>query len=183
MSSFVSKIEEVAENNPDVLLKNRDQELNQRRTDTVNSELASDDLESSQRDGKSKGRARNQKQAEAAITLGKRHHPEADELKDARNDKKVLYAVPGFNQEDDSSDKMKIDSARPKKAQSGYFFFSQNYREALKHKSPNASYKEVNKEVSEKWSKMSKKEKAPYEKMASEDRDRYSKELAEQKKK
>ncbi|XVF14219.1 hypothetical protein REPUB_Repub09cG0039400 [Reevesia pubescens] len=67
----------------------------------------------------------------------------------------------------------KKDPNAPKRAMSGFMFFSQMERENLKKSNPGASFTELSKIIGEKWKKLSEEEKQPYEAKARADRKRY----------
>ncbi|GMI99195.1 NUCLEOSOME/CHROMATIN ASSEMBLY FACTOR D, high mobility group [Hibiscus trionum] len=67
----------------------------------------------------------------------------------------------------------KKDPNAPKRAMSGFMFFSQVERENLKKSNPGASFAEVSRIIGEKWKKLSDEEKEPYEAKAKLDRKRY----------
>ncbi|XP_022739883.1 FACT complex subunit SSRP1-like isoform X2 [Durio zibethinus] len=67
----------------------------------------------------------------------------------------------------------KKDPNAPKRAMSGFMFFSQVERENLKKSNPGASFTEVSRILGEKWKKLSEEEKEPYEAKAKLDRKRY----------
>ncbi|XP_022774469.1 FACT complex subunit SSRP1-like [Durio zibethinus] len=69
--------------------------------------------------------------------------------------------------------KKKKDPNAPKRAMSGFMFFSQVERENLKKSNPGASFTEVSRILGEKWKKLSKEEREPYEAKAKVDRKRY----------
>ncbi|XWS40845.1 hypothetical protein CRYUN_Cryun17cG0031000 [Craigia yunnanensis] len=69
--------------------------------------------------------------------------------------------------------KKKKDPNAPKRAMSGFMFFSQVERENLKKSNPGTSFTDVSRILGEKWKKLSKEEKEPYEAKARVDRKRY----------
>ncbi|XVE68063.1 hypothetical protein DITRI_Ditri09bG0038900 [Diplodiscus trichospermus] len=69
--------------------------------------------------------------------------------------------------------KKKKDPNAPKRAMSGFMFFSQVERENLKKSNPGASFTEVSRILGEKWKKLSKEEREPYEAKAKVDKKRY----------
>ncbi|CAI9272721.1 unnamed protein product [Lactuca saligna] len=72
--------------------------------------------------------------------------------------------------------KKKKDPNAPKRAMSGFMFFSQLERENLKKDIPGIGFKEIGRELGERWNKLTAEEKAPYEARAVADRKRYQNE-------
>ncbi|QCD92562.1 structure-specific recognition protein 1 [Vigna unguiculata] len=74
--------------------------------------------------------------------------------------------------------KKKKDPNAPKRAMSGFMFFSKLERENLKKTNPGISFTDVGRVLGEKWKKMSADEKEPYEAKAREDKKRYKDEIS-----
>ncbi|XP_028780543.1 FACT complex subunit SSRP1 [Neltuma alba] len=74
--------------------------------------------------------------------------------------------------------KKKKDPNAPKRALSGFMFFSQMERENLKKSNPGISFTDVGRVLGEKWKKMSAEEKEPYEAKARADKKRYKDEIS-----
>ncbi|KAI4351361.1 hypothetical protein L6164_005734 [Bauhinia variegata] len=74
--------------------------------------------------------------------------------------------------------KKKKDPNAPKRALSGFMFFSQMERENVKKTNPGISFTEVGKVLGEKWKKMSAEEKEPHEAKARADKKRYKDEIS-----
>ncbi|KAJ7970953.1 FACT complex subunit SSRP1 [Quillaja saponaria] len=74
--------------------------------------------------------------------------------------------------------KKKKDPNAPKRALSGFMFFSQMERENLKKSNPGISFTDVGRVLGEKWKKMSVEEKEPYEAKARADKKRYKDEIS-----
>ncbi|CAL0299008.1 unnamed protein product [Lupinus luteus] len=74
--------------------------------------------------------------------------------------------------------KKKKDPNAPKRALSGFMFFSQMERENLKKTNPGISFTDVGRVLGEKWKKMSAEEKEPYEAKARADKIRYKDEIS-----
>lgn len=74
--------------------------------------------------------------------------------------------------------KKKKDPNAPKRALSGFMFFSKAERENIKKSNPGLSFTDLGRALGEKWNKLSAEEKAPYESMAQADKKRYSEALA-----
>ncbi|XP_058744875.1 FACT complex subunit SSRP1-like [Vicia villosa] len=74
--------------------------------------------------------------------------------------------------------KKKKDPNAPKRALSGFMFFSQMERENLKKTNPGISFTDVARVLGEKWKKMSGEEKEPYEAKARVDKRRYQDEIS-----
>lgn len=77
--------------------------------------------------------------------------------------------------------KKKKDPNAPKRAMSGFMFFSKLERENLKKTNPGISFTDVGRVLGEKWKKMSAEEKEPYEEKAREDKKRYKDEISDYK--
>lgn len=73
--------------------------------------------------------------------------------------------------------KKKKDPNAPKRAMSGFMFFSQAERENTKKENPGISFLEIGKALGEKWRNMSAEEKEPYEAKARADKKRYKDEI------
>ncbi|KAM7506705.1 hypothetical protein LguiA_017158 [Lonicera macranthoides] len=74
--------------------------------------------------------------------------------------------------------KKKKDPNAPKRAMSGFMFFSQTERENVKKSHPGIAFSEVGKVLGERWNKMTAEEKEPYEAKARADKIRYRDELS-----
>ncbi|MCH98748.1 FACT complex subunit SSRP1-like, partial [Trifolium medium] len=74
--------------------------------------------------------------------------------------------------------KKKKDPNAPKRALSGFMFFSQMERENIKKTNPGISFTDVGRVLGEKWKKMSVEEKEPYEAKARVDKIRYKDEIS-----
>ncbi|XP_057445608.1 FACT complex subunit SSRP1-like [Lotus japonicus] len=72
----------------------------------------------------------------------------------------------------------KKDPNAPKRAMSGFMFFSQMERENLKKTNPGISFTDVGRVLGEKWKKISAEDKEPYEAKARADRKRYMDEIS-----
>lgn len=70
----------------------------------------------------------------------------------------------------------KKEQTGPKKPKSGFMFFSQERRKALKEEQPTLSITEASKVIGAEWRKLTDEEKKPYDELASKDRERYKKE-------
>eukprot|EP01018_Ginkgo_biloba_P011099 Gb_14151 [translate_table: standard] len=77
--------------------------------------------------------------------------------------------------------KKKKDPNAPKRAMSGFMFFSQVERENLKKSNPGMSFTDVGRTLGERWKKMSAEEKEPYESKARADQKRYKEAMADYK--
>ncbi|KAJ4707499.1 FACT complex subunit SSRP1 [Melia azedarach] len=73
--------------------------------------------------------------------------------------------------------KKKKDPNAPKRAMSGFMFFSQMERENIKKSNPGIAFTDVAKVLGEKWTKMSAEEREPYEAKARADKKRYKDEI------
>ncbi|KAK9061744.1 hypothetical protein SSX86_018927 [Deinandra increscens subsp. villosa] len=85
------------------------------------------------------------------------------------------------NNEDGSKkkkQKKKKDPNAPKRALSGFMFFSQLERENVKKEIPGIQFKEMGRVLGERWNKLTAEEKAPYEAKAQVDKKRYQNEIS-----
>ncbi|XAR51771.1 hypothetical protein NMG60_11006503 [Bertholletia excelsa] len=74
--------------------------------------------------------------------------------------------------------KKKKDPNAPKRAMSGFMFFSISERENIKKSNPGISFTEVGRVLGDKWKRMSAEEKEPYEAKARADKKRYKDEIS-----
>ncbi|KAK2966932.1 hypothetical protein RJ640_002117 [Escallonia rubra] len=74
--------------------------------------------------------------------------------------------------------KKKKDPNAPKRAMTGFFFFSQSERENVKKSNPDIKFTEVGKVLGERWNKMSAEEKEPFEAKARADKKRYQDQIS-----
>lgn len=74
--------------------------------------------------------------------------------------------------------KKKKDPNAPKRALSGFMYFSQTERENVKKDNPSIAFKDMGRVLGEKWNKMSAEEKEPYEAKARVDKQRYRDEIS-----
>lgn len=74
--------------------------------------------------------------------------------------------------------KKKKDPNAPKRAMSGFMFFSQTERENVKKDNPGIAFQEIGRVLGERWNKLSAAEKEPYEAKAQADKKRYRDELS-----
>ncbi|KAJ9152545.1 hypothetical protein P3X46_026103 [Hevea brasiliensis] len=74
--------------------------------------------------------------------------------------------------------KKKKDPNAPKKAMSGFMFFSQMERENVKKSNPGIAFGEVGKVLGDRWKQLSAEEKEPYEAKARADKKRYKDEVS-----
>ncbi|KAG5527441.1 hypothetical protein RHGRI_028362 [Rhododendron griersonianum] len=70
--------------------------------------------------------------------------------------------------------KKKKDPNAPKKAMSGFMFFSQSERENIKKTNPGIAFTDIGRVLGERWKKMTAEEKEPYEAKARADKKRYA---------
>ncbi|KAF5799756.1 putative chromatin remodeling & transcriptional activation HMG family [Helianthus annuus] len=86
------------------------------------------------------------------------------------------------NSNDDGSKKKKPkkkkDPNAPKRAMSGFMFFSQLERENVKKDNPGIAFKDIGRVLGERWNKLTAEEKAPYEAKAQIDKKRYQNEIS-----
>jgi structure-specific recognition protein 1 len=115
-----------------------------------------------------------QKPAKKEVKKKKAVTPKATETKKKRKD----------DEEEGGKKKKprkKKDPNAPKKAMTGFMFFSQVERENLKKSDPGMGFTDVGRTLGERWKKMSAEEKAPYESKAKADKERYNAAMAEYK--
>ncbi|KAF5479206.1 hypothetical protein F2P56_000050 [Juglans regia] len=74
--------------------------------------------------------------------------------------------------------KKKKDPNAPKRAMSGFMFFSQMERENVKKSNPGIVFTDVGRVLGDKWKKMTAEEKEPYEAKARQDQKRYREEIS-----
>ena len=74
--------------------------------------------------------------------------------------------------------KAKKDPNAPKRNMSAYFLYSMYARPQVKKDSPEASFGEIARLISEQFKKLSDKERKKWDKKAAEDKERYQKEMA-----
>ncbi|GAY61910.1 hypothetical protein CUMW_213640 [Citrus unshiu] len=74
--------------------------------------------------------------------------------------------------------KKKKDPNAPKRAMSGFIFFSQMERENIKKSNPGIAFTDVGRVLGERWKKMSVEEREPYESKARADKKRYKDEIS-----
>lgn len=112
--------------------------------------------------------------------------------KPAKKEKKDLTSLKASSSKKKSKDgdedgakkkkqKRKKDPNAPKRAMSGFMFFSQAERENTKKENPGIAFTDIGKALGEKWRKMSAEEKEPYEAKARADRKRWKDELGDYK--
>ncbi|KAF8390255.1 hypothetical protein HHK36_024780 [Tetracentron sinense] len=77
--------------------------------------------------------------------------------------------------------KKKKDPNAPKRAMSGFMFFSNSERENLRKSNPGIAFSDMGRALGEKWKKMSAEEKQPYEAKARADQKRYKDAMADYK--
>ncbi|KAG7559130.1 High mobility group box domain superfamily [Arabidopsis thaliana x Arabidopsis arenosa] len=77
--------------------------------------------------------------------------------------------------------KKKKDPNAPKRAMSGFMYFSQMERDNIKKEHPGIAFGEVGKVLGDKWRQMSAEEKEPYEAKAQVDKQRYKDEISDYK--
>ncbi|ESQ32633.1 hypothetical protein EUTSA_v10003803mg [Eutrema salsugineum] len=93
--------------------------------------------------------------------------------------KKALVTEEGSSKK--RKQKKKKDPNAPKRAMSGFMFFSQMERDNIKKTHPGIAFGEVGKVLGDKWRQMSAEEKEPYEAKAQVDKKRYKDEISDYK--
>ncbi|CAN8266030.1 unnamed protein product [Cochlearia groenlandica] len=105
---------------------------------------------------------------------------EASSSKGLPPKKKALVAEEGGSSKK-KKQKRKKDPNAPKRAMSGFMFFSQMERDNIKKSHPGIAFGEVGKVLGDKWRQMSAEEKEPYEAKAQVDKKRYKDEISDYK--
>ncbi|CAH8310918.1 unnamed protein product [Eruca vesicaria subsp. sativa] len=93
--------------------------------------------------------------------------------------KKALATEEGSSKK--KTQKKKKDPNAPKKAMSGFMYFSQMERDNIKKTNPGIGFGEIGKVLGDKWRQMSAEEKEPYEAKAQVDKKRYKDEISDYK--
>ncbi|XVF60467.1 hypothetical protein PTKIN_Ptkin08bG0049300 [Pterospermum kingtungense] len=96
-----------------------------------------------------------------------------DPRKEASSSKATKKKAKDGQDDGKKKKRKKKDPNAPKRAMSGFMFFSQVERENLKKSNPGASFTEVSRIIGEKWKRLSKEEREPYEAKAKVDKKRY----------
>ena len=71
------------------------------------------------------------------------------------------------------------DSGKPKRAKSGWIYYTSEHRPKVMKKHPKKGMGEVSKVLGEMWQKTSGKQREPFKKLAEQDRERYNHEMEE----
>ncbi|KAF2598112.1 hypothetical protein F2Q68_00011775 [Brassica cretica] len=93
--------------------------------------------------------------------------------------KKALATEEGSSKK--KTQKKKKDPNAPKKAMSGFMYFSQMERDNIKKSNPGIGFGDIGKVLGDKWRQMSAEEKEPYEAKAQVDKKRYKDEISDYK--
>ncbi|KAG2301470.1 hypothetical protein Bca4012_059731 [Brassica carinata] len=93
--------------------------------------------------------------------------------------KKALATEEGSSKK--KTQKKKKDPNAPKKAMSGFMYFSQMERDNIKKANPGIGFGDIGKVLGDKWRQMSAEEKEPYEAKAQVDKKRYKDEISDYK--
>ncbi|XP_021764377.1 FACT complex subunit SSRP1-like [Chenopodium quinoa] len=124
-------------------------------------------------------------QSDASISGDEKEKPAKKEKKDLASVKASSSKKKSRDRDEDGSKKKKTkrkkDPNAPKKAKTGFIFFSQAERENTKKENPGIAFLDIGKVLGEKWRKMSAEEKEPYEAKARADKKRYSDEIGDYK--
>ncbi|XP_021770315.1 FACT complex subunit SSRP1-like [Chenopodium quinoa] len=124
-------------------------------------------------------------QSDASVSGDEKEKPAKKEKKDLASVKASLSKKKSRDGDEDGSKKKKTkrkkDPNAPKKAKTGFIFFSQAERENTKKENPGIAFLDIGKVLGEKWRKMSAEEKEPYEAKARADKKRYSDEIGDYK--
>jgi hypothetical protein len=81
----------------------------------------------------------------------------------------------------EKKEKKSKDLEAPKRAKNAYIFYSSERRVTIKEKNPKMNPKEITKQISDEWNRMSEKQKKMYNDLAADDRVRYANEMKEYK--
>ncbi|XVF82641.1 hypothetical protein PTKIN_Ptkin16aG0065400 [Pterospermum kingtungense] len=115
-----------------------------------------------------------EEESDASESGNEKEKPAKKEPKKEASSSKATKKKARDGQDDGTKKKKKKkDPNAPKRAMSGFMFFSQVERENLKKSNPGASFTEVSRILGEKWKKLSKEEREPYEAKAKADKKRY----------
>ncbi|PPD73410.1 hypothetical protein GOBAR_DD29669 [Gossypium barbadense] len=108
------------------------------------------------------------------VEMRKRQKPaKRDPRKEASSSKATKKKSKDGQDDGKKKKRRKKDPNAPKRAMSGFMFFSQVERENIKKTNPGASFAEISRILGEKWKKLSEEEKEPYEAKAKVDKRRY----------
>ncbi|KAM0932683.1 putative chromatin remodeling & transcriptional activation HMG family [Dioscorea sansibarensis] len=124
-----------------------------------------------------------EEESDASESAGEREKPVKKDLKkEAAAVKASSSKKKAKDGEEDGSkkrrQKKKKDPNAPKRAMSGFMFFSNSERENIKKINPGLSFTDVGRALGDKWKKMSAEEKEPFEGMARADMKRYREAMA-----
>lgn len=122
-------------------------------------------------------------ESDASEDGGEKEKPaKKDSKKEAAANKTSSSKRKSKDGDDDGSKKRKPkkkkDPNAPKRAMSGFMFFSNTERENLKKANPGMQFTDVGRALGERWKKMSVEEREPYESMAKADAKRYKEAMA-----
>lgn len=123
-----------------------------------------------------------EEESDASESGGEKEKPAKKELKKEPSASKATPAKKKSKDgEEDASKrrkpKRKKDPNAPKRAMSGFMFFSQSERENVRKNHPGMSFGELGRVLGEKWNKMTAEEKEPFEAKARADKKRYKDEI------
>ncbi|XP_022970630.1 FACT complex subunit SSRP1 [Cucurbita maxima] len=120
--------------------------------------------------------------SDASVSGGEKEKPGKKEAKKDHSASKPPAKKKPREGTDDGSKKKKPkkkkDPNAPKRAISGFMFFSKMERENIKKSNPGISFTELGRVLGDKWNKMSAEEKEPYESKARDDKIRYKEEIS-----
>ncbi|KAI3743744.1 hypothetical protein L1987_56809 [Smallanthus sonchifolius] len=121
--------------------------------------------------------------SDGSLSEGNKEKPVKKEpKKEATTSKAVSSKKRTKSGDDDVSKKRKPkkkkDPNAPKRAMSGFMFFSQLERENVKKDNPGIAFQEIGRVLGERWNKLSAEEKEPYEAKAQADKKRYRDEIS-----
>ncbi|KAJ0985546.1 hypothetical protein J5N97_003902 [Dioscorea zingiberensis] len=123
-----------------------------------------------------------EEESDASESAGEKERPAKKDLKkEAAAVKASSSKKKAKDGEEDGTKKRrqkKKDPNAPKRAMSGFMFFSNSERENIKKSNPGLSFTDVGRALGDRWKKMTVEEKEPFEAMAQADKKRYREAMA-----
>ncbi|KAM6564478.1 hypothetical protein CsatB_024476 [Cannabis sativa] len=118
--------------------------------------------------------------SDATDSEGEKEHIQNDTIKEpsSSNKKSEDGDEDGPKKKKQKKKKKKEDPSAPRRAMSGFMFFSQMERENVKKTNPGISFPKVGRVLGDKWKKMSVEEKEPFQASARQDKKRYQEEIS-----
>ncbi|KAL5722625.1 FACT complex subunit ssrp1 [Ranunculus cassubicifolius] len=162
-----------------------DPHLERIKNSTVDSDEEDEDFVAEKDDSGSPTDDSGGEESDASISEGEKEKPAKKEaarkeapMPKASSSKKRVKDVDEEGGAKKRKPKKKKDPNAPKKAMSGFMFFSNTERENVKKSNPGIAFTDVGKALGEKWRNLTAEEKEPYEAMAKADKKRYSDAMA-----